>query len=62
MQMWRGGERWTGDAEAVGMEELGIWTRRLWGCKGGERSGGTPRPSLEMKGLKSWKGLHRVGR
>lgn len=53
MQMWRGGGGCSRDAEAVGMEELWIWTRRLWGWKGEERSGGTPRPSLEMKSLKS---------
>lgn len=61
MQMWRGGVGWRGDAEASGRRKLGTWTRRLWGWEGGERSGGTPRPSLETKGLRSWKGPYGVG-
>lgn len=35
------------------MEELWTWTRRLWGWEGEERSGGTLRPSLEMKSFQA---------
>lgn len=48
--VWGG---WRRDAETVRMEELGTWTRRLWGWEGGEPSRGMPRPSLEAKGLQS---------